>query len=493
MDNSEIVENGVVEKTPTTITTDEEISKVVVTNGDIVPEPVDINVQVDQSNDEIVTESQVINDNDIKTAEITEGPPILFKFQLGPEANIETELEVNATVPEVAVAPTIEFEPTVEEVKGEIKEEVKNDEKPIEEPVVESEPIVTTSVETKFDEPEPDQTEPIEPEVKTATIEITNGIGVSGAPIKVLEVSASGAFSINTEYLTIIADGLKSNGFQPGYSIEIKNPGEGALADMVRISVTGAQTIDGKTCNSVTSLILKTLPDSSADQQAQFSAISTFEREVLMYTKVLPAFMDFQKYKEIPYELGFYNTPYCYAAVCDPAKNLYVIVLEDLVERGYKMWDKLKPVDYDHMKLGLTRLARFHAISMAMNEQNPDIFQDLCKLEDNFYKGMMTEPEKFTPIINFSITHAIESLNNQEEFKIDKIIELQKNIVQNFGNWIGPQNASSFKVINHGDCWINNTMYAYYAVSVQIFRKIISCYILNGGIDFSFAIGWRSN
>lgn len=55
------------------------------------------------------------------------------------------------------------------------------------------------------------------------------------------------------------------------------------------------------------------------------------------------------------------------------------VVLEDLKVAGYKMVDRQKLLDFDHCQLYIKASAKLHALSIAVNNDNPDLIQSLVK------------------------------------------------------------------------------------------------------------------
>jgi hypothetical protein len=58
------------------------------------------------------------------------------------------------------------------------------------------------------------------------------------------------------------------------------------------------------------------------------------------------------------------------------------LVLEDLSAVGFRMMDRLEGLDLDHCLLVMRSLARFHAASVALHEQDPD---SLKQYDVSFY------------------------------------------------------------------------------------------------------------
>ncbi|XP_059046481.1 uncharacterized protein LOC131842060 [Achroia grisella] len=62
--------------------------------------------------------------------------------------------------------------------------------------------------------------------------------------------------------------------------------------------------------------------------------------------------------------------------------NLFeeTIVLEDLAVQGFTTYDRLKSVDWDYASKSVQALARFHALSIAYSEENPEEYNKLLEI-----------------------------------------------------------------------------------------------------------------
>lgn len=104
----------------------------------------------------------------------------------------------------------------------------------------------------------------------------------------------------------------------------------------------------------------------------------------------MPYFRKFEQLKGVNVEEdGFIAYPKCYRTV-DVDQN-ECILLEDLNDRGFTMLDHhSKEFTVYHVRLFLSALAKFHSISFAINDQQPEQFKqltssltDICMYEGN--------------------------------------------------------------------------------------------------------------
>ncbi len=191
-----------------------------------------------------------------------------------------------------------------------------------------------------------------------------------------------------TEYLNKIA---KDEGFVE-YSLHYEsgsNHGDGFVAVMVAVTIKGKQMVDVGDEKEL-SLMCKLLPENKARREF-FSSTTLFEREVYVYNDVLPMFDKFQIERNISFSDGFFQYPKCYLAVANATKDHYVIIMKNVKVDHYELWDKMKPVDFDTSSIFLATLGRYHGISLALRDQEPNLFQKLLDLDD-IYTHLLEMP-----------------------------------------------------------------------------------------------------
>lgn len=244
-----------------------------------------------------------------------------------------------------------------------------------------------------------------------------------------------------------------SEGFK-NYDVKVvhgSSIGDGFVGIMFKVTIRENES------DKTLDLVLKSPPDNYAIKH-DFGAMVMFEREIFLYNVLLPEFVKFQEEKKISQSNGFFNFPKCYFAEYSEERDDAIIIMEDLREIGYKMWNKFVPTDYEHTKLVMASLGRLHAISFALKAQKPELFATL-KVSDIMTEKLMDE--NFVKMMVSSIERGAAVLDENDLKRRNRILKLTENLVQKLRDSVDPNLCEPFAVITHGDCWSNNFMYKY--------------------------------
>ncbi|KFB41198.1 AGAP013124-PA-like protein [Anopheles sinensis] len=243
-------------------------------------------------------------------------------------------------------------------------------------------------------------------------------------------------------------------GFTPGQmKIEFdvgSNKGDGFVGEMFKAFLSEGDRREVYLCK---------VPPLNEARRQQFPAMKIFTREMLAYTQFLPIMFAYQEEKGVSREDGFFSVPKCYHAECNEEAEEAVIIMEDLRLDGYRMWDKMVPVNYEHARMTMEQLGRLHAVSMALRRDRPEEFESF-KVPDPM-KIMMPEGGPFEGMMRQMIVDAIETLEPHETTERTKMQKLLDNMRTELENCSKPDLAEPYTVLGHGDCWVNNFMFHY--------------------------------
>lgn len=157
---------------------------------------------------------------------------------------------------------------------------------------------------------------------------------------------------------------------------------------------------------------------------------------------------------------GFNECPKCYFSISEELSES--LFLEDLRSRKFEMINqRQEPITFDHMSLLLKAIGKFHAISLAIKDQQPTKFEELSRLAFEQYWIIFSDPffaYGYQDLLNRSIAIL------EEEKRPDLVEKFKKVIGDGFSDTIlgliSSKAAEPYAVICHGDLTVNNTMYS---------------------------------
>jgi thiamine kinase-like enzyme len=196
---------------------------------------------------------------------------------------------------------------------------------------------------------------------------------------------------------------------------------------------------------------IKCLPTSEARRTAMQSDVF-FRNEAHFYSSVLPEFVKFQEEKCLT--SPFHSVATIYHISED------TIVMEYMKTRGYIMLDtRRRSLDVPHIRLVLKELGRFHGLSFAVKDQNPQKFAEMkSSLNETVFTSSATG--HFNSILTSGWKAAL-GIARQTFTKQDmQIIEaFLGNVWDKMATLATPEEPHA--VILHGDAFINNILFHY--------------------------------
>lgn len=234
------------------------------------------------------------------------------------------------------------------------------------------------------------------------------------------------------------------------------NHGDGFQGVMVRVTIEGRRTETG---TDQLTVVCK-MPPASEVRRRQSNTAVVFRKEIYVYERLLPALINFQESKGIQAPDGFFEFPKCYGTYANEETGDYVIVMEDLRTTGYEMWNKYESLDFEHARMAVSELGRFHAMSFVLRDQKPEIFAEFKRMQAHTVLDMLDNDISQSFLKNNYYT-AIGTLETDETELIGKMKHLKETYLQKMTVCTADGAAEPFSVINHGDFWNNNIMYQY--------------------------------
>ncbi|XP_061717057.1 uncharacterized protein LOC133524916 [Cydia pomonella] len=180
-----------------------------------------------------------------------------------------------------------------------------------------------------------------------------------------------------------------------------------------------------------------------------------FNNETVMYNLVLPKLNDIQNSAGATDDEKV-RFPTCYGVVTEEPYEF--ILLEDLKEAGFEMLDRLKPLTNESVRLIVKDLAKYHSLSYAFKNSEPEIYENYSNKLKNMWTIMSAEPES---------QQFFESGENDLLKMMHDVSDKYKNVLRGSLTQIAAiakklqsyEKGSKFSVILQGDCWNNNILF----------------------------------
>lgn len=228
-------------------------------------------------------------------------------------------------------------------------------------------------------------------------------------------------------------------------------------SDMRAIEIVGDREISDKrsSCQSL-HLLCKIIP-SNAQYRRNAQSVLLFKREIFMYTRALPQLIEFARDKQLNDVDRLLTIPKLYGTYADEKCESYALIMENLKVKKFVLWPRHDPFPLDHEMRILERLARLHALSFALKDQRPTVFDEFRNLYD------MAEPQidygNFGEVLLNCLTQVINVLVDDKHKAI--VTMYKRNYRQILRECFAKDVVDKFGVINHGDTWINNFLFQY--------------------------------
>ncbi|KAK4884249.1 hypothetical protein RN001_000520 [Aquatica leii] len=184
---------------------------------------------------------------------------------------------------------------------------------------------------------------------------------------------------------------------------------------------------------------------------------SIYYREIYAYEKILVEFARIQEEKQIQHPFKSY-AKYLTSSFIPPNES---IIMEDMTQWGYQIEDREQPLDYNHVKLVMREYGRFHALSFALRDQKPMLFEEISKNVKEiifnypaYLKGFMAN------VISTQIDRVMNALDPvQHHSAYQKCLKFKMHAIESIRSSVQASVAGNYGVVCHGDCWTNNILF----------------------------------
>ncbi|XP_065342135.1 uncharacterized protein LOC135940929 [Cloeon dipterum] len=228
-------------------------------------------------------------------------------------------------------------------------------------------------------------------------------------------------------------------------------PGDNFIGEILKVTALGR---DENGAQREHRFVFKR-PPADKDYCESLQVFKLVKNEEAFYTKVVPALNQFLqkngKLEKLPVPDVFFS---CSDGVSD------VLVMEDLSLQGYKMANKAEGFTPQEVFLVLEKMGQLHGVALAMQELEP---QHFFKVR-NFIKEVYFFEEGRTQFstIHFPCDAGVKMLEDRFPHRHDYVEKLKKVTDDFFSNLVQMVSTPTpLRVINHGDCWVNNILIKY--------------------------------
>lgn len=250
----------------------------------------------------------------------------------------------------------------------------------------------------------------------------------------------------------------KNEGFSD-YQIDTQtgsSHGDNYVGIMTAVTIAGTKPVNGQNQYEKLQLFCKTSPLDENRKKILKSNL-VFDREIYVYSQVLPALMAFQKSRGLGEIDSFSSFPKVFACEANEKNGNYILIMEDMRAKNYEMWPKEKVISLDHELHIMREFGKLHGISFAMKNQQPDEFYKFKQLKDIFvdvvFHGL------FRSFALKSIERAENTLKNPKHKEFMHM--LRSDCINKITNYLSGPCNTDFGIIRHGDCWTNNFLFRY--------------------------------
>ncbi|GJQ76124.1 hypothetical protein Trydic_g1872 [Trypoxylus dichotomus] len=241
------------------------------------------------------------------------------------------------------------------------------------------------------------------------------------------------------------------------YKIDVESgtkKGDNYLGVIAKITITGKK--DDKDINL--HWIAKNAPQVKSFRELA-GIESIYCREIYVYRELFSIFDKFQNERNIL--KPFVNYPKLIGTYLEPFQE--VVIMEDVKFNGFTLRNRKLTLDFEHVKLVLKTYGKLHAISYAIKDQEPELFD---RLKKNMVESFVNElpKEAFSAREEQFCARSLEVLD-RDPTKYDLERKIFSKYKERSFDYILETLRRSYEdpysVFGHGDSWVNNIFYKY--------------------------------
>lgn len=236
------------------------------------------------------------------------------------------------------------------------------------------------------------------------------------------------------------------------YKFEIASaskPGDNWLGLMYSVLI-----VDGM--NSELDLIVKMAPYQKPYRKVLPIRV-IYDREIFVYDNISPQFVKLQEEKgaKIIFQ------PFVKHYMTTLQSHGEALVMDNMKSKGFITGNHRVEVDYPHALLVMKELGKFHAMSLAMRDQKPGVFNHLQEnCQETFFNS-----DSFEPVLTMIKNLGNSVLESYDPIKDSLYIEaLERSLSQVNDTFAGmrlQERYGEYAVLNHGDVQMRNIMFKY--------------------------------
>ncbi|CAG9794069.1 unnamed protein product [Diatraea saccharalis] len=171
-----------------------------------------------------------------------------------------------------------------------------------------------------------------------------------------------------------------------------------------------------------------------------------YEREAFFYNELAEIYNELQEKANVPVEERLE------IAKSYKESNSDATILENLAKKGYKTWSRFEPISQQFAEISIKELAKFHALSFALQRKRPEYFESKIKTIKHLME-LSSEWENYLGDVCAATASFLENEGYEKGLKV----KFFSKIIENYKLLVNPPDTLS-TCLCHGDFRPNNIM-----------------------------------